>query len=216
MVGNYTSANDISWTVTINGSGGADVVDPPLTNFFTVPSVDLSAAADGVNGTIAFTDTDSSNPQSFTSDGSGSVSSFSLDPTTEKSVGFEFSLDNDQINFASAQTLIQSDGVATDDAQNPAVNLNYPASVSIGGPGNDNFVFQPGIGADIAVNLNPRHDAIELNNFSNAQTVQQLQSLVTADAHGDAGIGFAHNDITQAGMDAMHLQQFLHSVVHLH
>jgi Ca2+-binding RTX toxin-like protein len=89
--------------------------------------------------------------------------------------------------------------------------------VSIGGPGNDNFVFQPGIGADTIVNFNPQNDMIELEHFANAQTVQELQSLITADAHGDALINLGHNDsITLPGVTPAHLQQVLASAVHLH
>jgi Ca2+-binding RTX toxin-like protein len=89
--------------------------------------------------------------------------------------------------------------------------------VSLGGTGNDNFVFQPGIGADTIVNFNPKVDTIELDHFVNAQTVQQLQALVTSNAHGDAVIDLGHNDsITLPGMTAAQLQAVLQSAVHLH
>ena len=55
----------------------------------------------------------------------------------------------------------------------PAPNSSN-TSVSIGGPGNDTFVFKPGIGADTIVNFNPQADTIELDHFANVHNVQQL------------------------------------------
>ena len=48
----------------------------------------------------------------------------------------------------------------------PAPNSSK-TSVSIGGPGNDTFVFKPDIGADTIVNFNPQADTIELDHFAN-------------------------------------------------
>ena len=57
-------------------------------------------------------------------------------------------------------------------------------------------------------NFNAQQDTIELDQFANAQTVQELQSLVTTDAHGDALINLGHNDsITLPGVTAAELQQ---------
>jgi hypothetical protein len=66
--------------------------------------------------------------------------------------------------------------------------------VSIGGPGNDNFIFKPGIGADTIVNFNPLVDTIELDNFTNAQTMQELASLITTSVHGEAVIELENNN----------------------
>ncbi len=89
-------------------------------------------------------------------------------------------------------------------------------SVSVGGPGNDNFVFQPGIGADTVTNFNPRVDTIELDHFANIQNVQQLAALIGTDAHGDAVIELGHNDsITLPGVTQSYLQAHLQSLVHL-
>ena len=190
MVGNYTSSGDVSWTATSDGSGGADVVDPPLTSSSTVLSMNSSATVNDVNGTVTFADTDSSNIQtaSFTPDGSGYVGTFSLNAVTESndsaSVGFEFSLGNDQINLAPGQISTQSYSVSVTDPQNSAVNLNQTVSASIGGPGNDNFVFHPGVGADTIANFNPQQDTIELDNFANVHSVQELEALITTDPHG--------------------------------
>ncbi len=110
------------------------------------------------------------------------------------------SLANDQINFAPGQTETQSVG----------------GSVTYGGPGNDNFVFHPGIGADTIANFNPQADTIELDHFANVQNVQQLAALIGTDAHGDAVIELGHNDsITLPGVTQSYLQAHLQSLVHL-
>jgi Ca2+-binding RTX toxin-like protein len=117
-------------------------------------------------------------------------------------------INNDQIDLAPGQTLTQSYAVSVADAQNPAVNLNQTVSVTIGGPGNDNFVFAPGIGEDTITNFNPQQDTIELDHFANAQTVQELQALITTDVHGDAVINLGHNDsITLANVTTPQLLQ---------
>jgi hypothetical protein len=191
---------------------GVSDVDPAL-----VPGTS------NVVGNIAVAD---SNPAdtvsaSFTPEGANYAGTFSLDPVTESngvaSVGFEFNLGNDQINLAPEQTLTQSYAVAVTDPQNPAVNVNQTVSVSIGGPGNDNFVFAPGVGADTIVNFNPQADTIELDHFANIQNIQQLASQISTDVHGDAVIELGHNDsITIPGTTASYLQAHLQSLVHLH
>ena len=99
----------------------------------------------------------------------------------------------------------------------PATRASNPSpSVSVGGPGNDNFVFHPGIGADTVANFNPQDDTIELDHFANVQNVQQLAALIGTDAHGDAVIELGHNDsITLPGVTQSYLQAHLQSLVHL-
>ncbi len=90
-------------------------------------------------------------------------------------------------------------------------------SVSIGGPGNDAFVFQPGRGAETVGNFNPPSDAIELDHFANMQNAQELMAAVTGDAHGDAVVELGHSEsVTIPGMTASFLQAHLQSLVHLH
>jgi hypothetical protein len=114
----------------------------------------------------------------------------------------EVALASDQTNLAPGQVVTQS---------------HANVSVSVGGPGNDNFVFAPGVGADTIVNFNPQNDTIELDHFSNAHNLQQLASLITTDAHGNALIELGHNDsIDIPGVSASYLQAHLQSLVHLH
>jgi FecR protein len=115
---------------------------------------------------------------------------------------------NLQITNVNGNTLITDPAVSAD-SSNP--------SVSIGGPGNDSFVFQPGMGAQTAGNFNPQSDTIELDHFANMQNAQELMAAVATDAHGDAVIELGHNDsVTIPGMTASFLQAHLQSLVHLH
>jgi hypothetical protein len=98
----------------------------------------------------------------------------------------------------------------------PARNASTP-SVSVGGPGNDNFVFAPGIGADTITNFNPQGDTVELDHFADVQNTQALAGTITTDAHGNAVIELGHSDsITIPGVSGTYLQQHLQSLVHLH
>ena len=109
------------------------------------------------------------------------------------SVDWDFSLADDQIHLGSNQVTNQSYDVSVVDPHNSAVAANQTVSVAIGGPGNDNFVFAPGMGAETIANFNPQNDTIALNGFSNVQSEQQLASLISNDAHGDAVINLGHN-----------------------
>jgi Ca2+-binding RTX toxin-like protein len=92
------------------------------------------------------------------------------------------------------------------------MNASRTVSVSIGGPGSDNFVFKPGVGLDTIVNFDPTHDTIEFDHFATVQTLQQLESLITTDAHGDAVIALGHHDsITVANVTAAQVQQLAQS-----
>ncbi len=149
----------------------------------------LNVAADGHGGTLV------TDPPAATTGGSPSAA------VTIANIGLNFG--NDQISLAQDETDTQSVGSRT-------------GSVSVGGPGNDNFVFHPGIGADTIANFNPQADTIQLDNFANVQNVQQLALLITADAHGAAVIDLGHHDsITLPGVTASYLQAHLQSLVHL-
>lgn len=101
--------------------------------------------------------------------------------------------------------------------RSPAAPNTNSGSVSIGGAGNDSFVFHPGMGAETISNFNPQADTIELDHFANVQNLQQLAADITSNAHGDALIELGHNDsLTVAGMTAAQLQAHLQSFVHLH
>jgi len=184
---------------------------------------DFVATGSSVDGTIKFADANHTGTPtaSLVSEGSGYIGSFLLNGPSENngnvSVGFKFSLGHDQMNLSPGTALTQSYAVTVGDPQHLDANVTQTISVSLGGPGNDNFVFHPGIGADTIINFNPQLDTIELDHFTQAQTVGELASLITTDAHGDAVIALGHDDgITLPGMTALQLHAMLQSFVHLH
>jgi probable HAF family extracellular repeat protein len=213
----FNLAGDLSgssWTVSTDGGTGIDIVDPPAAG--NAPSVLSTATTDGASGTISLVDNDpaSAITASVTPDGANSAGSFTLDQPTESngivSVGFAFN--DGQVNLTTGETLTQSYNVAVADAQNPAADQAQTVSVTIGGPGNDNFVFAPGVGADTVTNFNVQQDTLSLDHFANVQTVQELQALISTDAHGDAVINLGHNDsVTLAGVTDTQLQQVIHA-----
>jgi hypothetical protein len=201
LAGDFTGA---TWNVTADGNGGADVADPPAT---TVASADAGGSltiTDGAAAPATAIQVDPNTPVvAAVTDVDGTVS--------------EFMLGNDQINLAPGQTATDThNNVTAPDPAHPGATVNT-VSVTVGGPGNDNFVFAPGIGADTITNFNPQADTIELNHFANVQNTQQLAAAITTDAHGDAVIDLGHSDsITVAGVSGTYLQQHLQSMVHLH
>jgi FecR protein len=99
----------------------------------------------------------------------------------------------------------------------PASANANPPSVSIGGAGNDTFVFHPGEGSQTVNSFDPQHDTIELDQFANIHNVQELAAAITPDMHGNAVLELGHGDsIAIPGVSATCLQQNLQSLVHLH
>ena len=200
-----------SLNISTDSQGDTIITDPPA----TAPATAVSAIAPTGDAPVDLSS------ETVTPEGSGHIGSFTLDPPRASngsaSVAWQFDLGNDQIRLASGQTVTQSHEVTIADPQNSILNVNQTASVSIGGPGNDNFAFAPGVGADNIIKFNPQQDTIERDNFANIQSMQQLASLITTDAHGDAVIELGHSDsITIPGVSASHLQAHLQSFVHLH
>jgi hypothetical protein len=187
-----------------DGNGGTLITDPP------------AGASTSVEGAVSLADSapDDTHSASVTPEGTNYIGDFALNQVGTSNgattVSWEFDFNNEQVTLAPGQTATQSYNVTVADMQNPAANQSQAVSVTIGGPGNDNFVFAPGVGADTVVNFNPQHDTIELDHFASAQTVQELQSLITTDAHGDAMINLGHNDsVTLANTTMAQLQQVI-------
>jgi len=222
--------------LTLNGGGGSTTItfdnfdgalnfssDAQGDFFITDPSappapanatVDSVATASGASGGITFADENSADAlsPSFSPEGSDYLGNFSVSQvsasTGNATVSWEFDFSNEQVSLTQGQTLTQSYNVTLADEQNSAANQSQTVSVTVGGPGNDNFVFAPGVGADTVLNFNPQQDTIELDHFAAAQTVQELQSLITNDTHGDAVIDLGnHDSITLANTTTTQLQQ---------
>jgi hypothetical protein len=210
--GSYSS---LDFLLSPDGNGTDVTFFNPI---FATNSYQTVSGTYNVAGNISFVDLDL-NPHysaTFTPDGPGYVGDFSLDPVNKSFGGgmeeWNFTLGNDRIPKAN-ETLTQSYQLSVSDGRGST--LSETASISIGGPGADNFVFHPGIGADTIVNFNAG-DTIELDHFANIQSVQQLASLITTDAHGDPVIELGHNDsITLLGLTTAQLHAQLHSLVHL-
>ena len=150
-----------------------------------------------------------------TNDGHGGVNVAdppATDLSGNGSVGF---LPNDeQITFGQNGEVtytLDSGTTAGTTTQNQTTFVANGGAV-VGGPGNDNFVFQPGMGAGTITNFNPQQDTLTFDHFAEAQTTQELQSLITTDAHGDAMINLGHNDsVTLSGVTTAQLQQAIQS-----
>jgi len=98
-----------------------------------------------------------------------------------------------------------------------AMTAGNAVSVSIGGPGNDHFVFAPRVGADTIGNAHPQQEASELFSSMNIRSMQQLSSIISTDAHGDAVIELGHDhSVAIPGVAAGYLEAHLQSLVHLH
>ncbi len=170
LAGNYT---DSTFSFSSDGDGGTLVVDPPATQ----------ALASGV---FTFNDPDSTGTSTVSvtphNGGSGYVGNFTLDAVSmtngQDSVDWHFNLDPDSISIT--QTITQSYDVTIADAQPNGTNSTATQSiaVTIGGPGNDTFVFKPGFGSDVIANATSA-DTIELNGFSSVPNMNELQTLLS-------------------------------------
>jgi VCBS repeat-containing protein len=99
------------------------------------------------------------------------------------------------------------------DASNPAVVQTV--AVSIGGFGHDQFVFNPGVGADTMVNFSTVSnsqgiyvgDTVELDKFSNIHSVSDVLHNLSTDVHGNAVVDLGnHDSITFQGINAATIQ----------
>jgi hypothetical protein len=100
-----------------------------------------------------------------------------------ESIAWHFHLDPNAV----AQTITQSYDVTLAEPQPNGTNSTASQSVSItvGGPGNDTFVFKPGLGANVIANAT-RLDTIELDGFSSVTNINQLQTLLAEVQNGHA------------------------------
>ena len=175
LAGNYTNS---IFALSSDGNGGTLVIDPPVT---------LALASD----TLLFNDvvltgksTVSVSPQN---NGIGYVGNFALDGVNstngQDSVGWHFNLDPNSIT----QTITQSYDVTIADAQPNGTNSTATQSVSVtvGGPGNDTFVFKPGLGADVIANATSS-DTIELDGFSSVTNINLLEAALNEVQTGHA------------------------------
>jgi hypothetical protein len=167
LVGNYLGS---TFTPSSDGSGGTIVIDPPVKQDLASGTFSFSEAASTDTDTVTVT------PQNG---GQGYVGSFTADAVTaangQESVGWHFNFDQPAVTKTVAQSY---DVTVTDhhaDGSNSAIT--QPVTVTIAGPGNDGFVFHPGVGTDVIVNASSSN-TIELDGFSSLTSHSQLASLL--------------------------------------
>jgi hypothetical protein len=178
---------------TISGFGGTASDSPSLST-----SDEIDVLGFGM-GDIHFSEDDHGNAIVTVTSGHKTVATFTID------------------NFDYGNLQKASDGHGGTIIYDPPASASTSPSVSIGGAGNDTFVFHPGEGAQTVNNFNAQQDTIELDHFANIQNAEQLAQLVTPDVHGNAVLELGHGDsIAIPGVSATFLQQHVQSLVHLH
>ncbi|MGC1777862.1 MAG: hypothetical protein WBB34_07930, partial [Xanthobacteraceae bacterium] len=209
-----------------DGNGGTDVFDPPSTGSASEPPTLSSAAttdSDSGSRSANLSPTDWHSGDIFTdrttTDGSDHHDSLALGrpddsnghaPLDHVRAGFDFTTHDTHADLAASGADTQSDNTTGAHTHDPAQTETQPASVSIGGPGNDHFVFHADLGADNGTSGNPQHDTVEHENTAQVQTAQELQALISHEAHGDAAINLSHHDaIAFAEITETHLQHVI-------
>ena len=170
---NFTLAGNLSasaWTVTPDSNNaGVDIVDPPAASPSNASTPNFSGALHEFSDTSTFTGPDISTTlkTSFAPERSNYFGTFYLVSLWgnhgSASVKYGFMPGNDQ-NLPNNQTVTQSYDVSVTNQQNATTVAKEVVSVSIGGPGNDQFVFHPGVGADTSSTSTRR------KTFSNSTT----------------------------------------------
>ena len=167
LVGDYVNS---TFSLSSDGNGGTLVVDPIVTHDVASGTVSFDEAGSADNYTVSV---------AAQAGGSSYVGNFTIDAQNssdgQESIDWQFNLNSSSVT----QTITQSYNITVADAQPNGGNstTTQTVSVTVGGPGDDHFLFAPGIGADTVTNFNPQQDTLELDHFTNAQTVQELQSL---------------------------------------
>ncbi len=233
----FTVAGDhTNWTLTDSG-GHTDLVDPPATPLTiaagATSTIDTQSSATvtfaGGTGELVLEQPGSFDGQilGFTGTAPNAAHSDVIDLAgiNYNSVEFSDSYNSttdlltvtDGTNTASLAFVdftgtfkFASDGTGgTDIFDTPATQSSSP-SVSVGGPGNDNFVFHPGLGAD-AGSFNPQADPTEFGQWTSA-VEEHWVSQIKQDTIEHAHVGDAN---TPPELDAAHWHA-LHNAFLLH
>ena len=167
LAGDYTNS---TFTLSSDGSGGTTVIDPVVKQ-------------DTADGTLSFSDPDPTDSHSVSvslhNGSSGYLGSFVADAVNaangQDTVGWHFNFGSGPVT----QTVTQSYDVSVADhhADGTTSTTSQSVTVTIAGPGNDAFVFHPGIGAETIVNAGSS-DTIELDGFSSVTSNNQLATLL--------------------------------------
>jgi hypothetical protein len=197
----FGASNNDQFTVTpvLDGNGNT-VLSVTDTSLDSQPSESVTLAGDYTGDSWTAAD-----------DGHGGVDVFDPPASSSNGNGANGFLPNDeQITFGpNGEVTYTIDSGTTVSAATQTENTTVMNSGPVVGQGaHDTFVFQPGVGAETIANFNPQQDTLSFEHFTQAQTVQELQTLITTDTQGDAVINLGHNDsVTIAGVTTAQLQQ---------
>jgi hypothetical protein len=165
------SGNYIGSTFSLNsdGHGGTTVIDP------VVPDL--------ASGTLSFGETQSSDTYSVEvspeNENFPFIGNFTVDAPNvsngQVSTGWHFNFDETNTN----QQVTQAYNVSLVDTKPSGMSqtTSQTVSVTIGGPGQDSFIFHPGVGTEIVANAKST-DTIELDGFSAITNNHQLATLL--------------------------------------
>jgi hypothetical protein len=186
--------------------------------------------SDQASGTLSFGEANSSDTYSVnvapTSETSVYLGNFAVDEVNssnaQTSVGFHFNFDTSTLDHE----LTQSYNVSLTDQTPTGVSqtTSQTVSVTIGGSGNDSFVFHPGIGTDVVANAKLT-DTYDLRGFASITTGSQLAELLheaqtgqdqsvfasTNDGH-DTTINLGNHDsvtLTNIQLASLHANNFM-------
>jgi hypothetical protein len=166
LAGDYTGS---MFTLSSDESGGTVVVDPPVNDI--------------ASGTLTFSDpeltgrpTATVSPQNGDAPYIGNFTVGAVDAAGgQEDLGWHFNFDPSDVSQPVTQTYDVA--VADGHAGGSGSTATQAISVTIGGPGNDAFVFHPGLGTDVIANA-VSSDTIDLDGFASVTSNSQLAELL--------------------------------------
>ena len=135
------------------------------------------------SGILSFAETGSTETHTVSvspqNGGSGYLGNFTVaaidGANARESVGWQFNFNSSSI----ARTATQSYDVtvAGNSANGTHSTVSQTVSITLGGPGDDTFVFKPGFGTQVVANAKSS-DVVELDGFASVADINQLQALL--------------------------------------
>ena len=219
LVGNYSSSNNVGWTAVSDGSGGADVtIQAPAVTIASgaTLTVDTPTASDivflGSTGAL-----DLAQPSSFTGEIAGftgtAANSSSSDVIDLAGINYNSGSFSENYNSMTGVLTVSdgtnsveltfidftgtlkfaSDGTGGTDIYDPPATGSCEKSVTIGGPGNDNFVFHPANATDTSVHWNAQQATGVFDHIADAELGRHLALFITG-GDGDAVTEYGYHD----------------------
>jgi hypothetical protein len=169
-----------------------------------------STVRDVVDQTDPMAGVQSGDTLSVAANGNGYLGTLTAAPTAAGTFEWHFTATNNQLDHLTAQTQTYT---VTDQTH----SASQLVSVSIGGSGNDQFIFNANSnhpGADVMVNFSTASpgttyvgDTIELDNFNGIGSVSDVLNHLSTDSHNNAVVNLGGGDsITFQGISAAVIQ----------